>query len=284
MSKKYVVSKEVDTSVKALFPDVTPLTRCVFIGFDPRETMAYMVAKASIERRSPNIKVFPLYAKALRQAGLYTREMKVEGPTGQFVDSLDGRPHSVEFSFSRFLVPLIGKILGLKTWSLFIDCDFLILENLNAIWDQLEHLYKDKKVAVVKHEFNSTLTTKMDGCSQKVYDRKLWSAAMFFNNTKEIHLGFDEVNTKSGAWLHGLEWVKDKNIVGLPEEYQFVPGHSDERVSGTKPITMVHFTEKAPWFHDEFVDKTYYGDLWWRELEELKNTISKTPKYTRFWE
>lgn len=283
-----MISKEVEDNIKALYPDVTPYSRVVFIGFDPRETMAYCIAKFSIEKRNPNIKVYPLYAKALRQAGLYTRETKVEGTTGQFIDSLDGRPHSVEFSFTRFLVPTIAKILGLKTWCLFIDCDFLCLDNLNTIWDQLDVICKDKSVACVKHDFTPTMSIKMDGVKQLAYNKKLWSAMMFFN-PNNCNLTAKQVNTLSGKDLHSFSWLgktEDKinqSIISLPEGYQFVPGHSDPRVSKDN-VVFVHFTEKAPWFHNTFIDDSYWAELWWREVEEFKKAIYKRPKYNRFWE
>ena len=160
--------------LREMFPGVNPNDRVVFIGMDPRETMAYMVAKHSIEARSPGVKVFPLYAKALRQAGVYTRPMMVEGTTGQFIDLTENRPHSVEFSFTRFLVPFISRKLGLKKWAMFCDCDFLFRFNVNDLFEKLEQT--DYPVALVKHNFKPTVAVKMDGCAQKDYNMKLWTA------------------------------------------------------------------------------------------------------------
>ena len=43
----------------------------IFIGYDPREDMAYQVCKHSILKHQPNADVRPLVQKELRQAGWY---------------------------------------------------------------------------------------------------------------------------------------------------------------------------------------------------------------------
>ena len=63
----------------------------VFVGYDPREDIAYQVCKHSIISKQPNAVVKPLIQKELRDKGWYTRP----------VDKLA----STEFTFTRFLVP-----------------------------------------------------------------------------------------------------------------------------------------------------------------------------------
>ena len=63
----------------------------VFVGYDPREDIAYQVCKHSIARRNKEVLVRPLVQKELREAGWYTRP----------VDPLS----STEFTFTRFLIP-----------------------------------------------------------------------------------------------------------------------------------------------------------------------------------
>lgn len=280
--------------IKAVYPDINPDDRIVFIGLDPRETMAYMVAKHSIEKRSPKVKVLPLYAKSLRQAGLYTRSMLVNGITGQFTDTREQRPHSVEFSFTRFLVPHIARMLGVKGWVIFADCDFLFRFDINTLFDELENNAKDSPLALVKHDFKPTTEVKMDGVLQRPYNMKLWSAFMCFNTQ---HTGLDSltpafVNEATGMQLHQFEWLynSDKgtsidSIYGLPENYQFIPGHSinsNNYIRAIGPL-IIHYTERAPWFSGE-MRITPNAEEWWDEVEEMKRTIVSTPKYTRFWE
>lgn len=269
--------------LKQLYPDIQPDDNVVFIGLDPRETMAYMVAKHSIQRLSPDVKVIPVYAKTLRQLGLYTRDLGVEGKTGQFIDLVDNRPMSVEFSFTRFLVPHLARLLGIKGWCMFMDCDFLINCDLNYLFDNLKEFNDSKALMVVKHDFTPTTQVKMDGCLQVNYDRKLWSAFMCFNTNHQALdvLTPNLVNNQSGSFLHKLNWINDSNLGAISEDYQFIPGHSDKR--GFKPL-IVHYTEKAPWFSGSNESKDEYADMWWDELEELKITLCKTPIGTRIWE
>lgn len=273
-------------TLKEIYPNINPDDRVIFIGFDPRETMAYLIAKFSIERRSPNVKVLPLYAKDLRQSGVYTREMKVEGTTGQFVDVLENRPHSVEFSFTRFLVPHIARSLGLRGWVMFADCDFLFLNNLNKLFDLLDSEPSTVPLAVVQHDFKPVNTTKMDGVSQLGYNKKLWSAFMCFKVDSPCYDNLTPmvVNTALGSYLHQFLWFDTAkyNMINLPETYQFIPNHSDK--PGLIP-NIIHYTEIAPWFRG--MDHCDWSEPWWDEVQAFKYNLmasDKFTKYTRFWE
>ena len=85
----------------------------VFIGWDPREDIAYQVSEHSIISRSPNADVCPLVQADLRTVGLYTRP----------IDPLS----STEFTFTRFLIPAIMNYQG---WAMFTDCDIIFLEDV----------------------------------------------------------------------------------------------------------------------------------------------------------
>lgn len=272
------------SALKEMFPGVKPEDNVVFIGLDTRETMAYLVAKYSIERRSPGVKVFPLYTKALRQIGLYSRPTLIEGSTGQYVDVLETRPHSVDFSFTRFLVPTIARALGLKGYVVFADCDFLFRTDLNSLFDILNKDYVANPVAVVKHQFPTYTEVKMDGCLQLKYEKKLWSAFMCFNTQHYLldSLSAESVNQMPGIYLHTFKWLPDESaIVGLPEEYQFIPDHSEDNTD--KPPKIIHYTEKAPWFSGPNRSCSWSG-MWWDELELWKQWVASTPRLTRIWE
>ena len=83
----------------------------IYIGFDTREDIAYQVSKFSLISKSENINVHPLKLNDLKEKGLYSREEDKLGST--------------EFTFSRFLVPVLNNYSG---WALFCDCDILFLE------------------------------------------------------------------------------------------------------------------------------------------------------------
>ena len=89
----------------------------VYIGYDPKERVAYDVLKFTIERISvDNVRVIPIKLDTLRLMNMYWREYKEDG--NQKIDLIDGRPFSTEFSFSRFLVPALNMYEG---WALYMD-------------------------------------------------------------------------------------------------------------------------------------------------------------------
>jgi len=50
------------------------------------------------------------------------------------------------------------------------------------------------------------------------------------------------VNNRHRDWLHGLRWLDDAEIAGLPEAWNWLEGHSDP---GIDP-KVVHFTRGTP--------------------------------------
>src|SRR6056300_948191 len=100
----------------------------VFVGYDPREDIAYQVCKHSILKRNKDIVVTPLIQKELREQGYYDRP----------VDKLA----STEFTFTRFLVPELCNFNG---WALFIDCDFLFKKDVRNLWKIIEETQENNK-------------------------------------------------------------------------------------------------------------------------------------------
>ena len=80
----------------------------IYVGYDSREDLAYQVCEFSIKKQSPSANVHPLVLKELIEKNIYTRDEDKLGST--------------EFTFSRFLVPILNKYEG---WALFCDCDVL---------------------------------------------------------------------------------------------------------------------------------------------------------------
>ena len=91
----------------------------VYIGYDPREDVAYEVLKFTIERIAvDNVRVVPIRKDLVERMGIYTRKYDVVD--GQSIDRIDGKPFSSDFSFTRFLVPALNMYEG---WALYMDCD-----------------------------------------------------------------------------------------------------------------------------------------------------------------
>ena len=130
----------------------------VFVGWDSREDIAFQVAKHSIQKHNPNVKVYPLKLPTLQELGIYTRGVDAKAST--------------EFTFSRFFVPMLT---GYKGWALFIDCDFLCTTDISELFKQANDNYA---VMVAKHDYTPKEGTKMDGKQQLQYPRKNWSSCM----------------------------------------------------------------------------------------------------------
>lgn len=238
----------------------------LFIGYDSREDMAYKVAANSAKRHcSVPLTITALKLDSLRGVRKYWREHLKNG--GQMVDAIDGLPFSTEFSFSRFLTPLIARNNGIEDPVIFVDCDFLFLGDLATL---LPHINPDVAVSVVKHSFIPKTLIKMDAQAQTSYPKKLWSSFMVFNphHAECINLDLEAVNTKKGSWLHSFEWASE--VGEIPEEWNWIPGYSPTtRTHTPEPPKAIHFTEGGPWFPE--YKGVAYGDLWERERKLVEH-------------
>ncbi|KAG6481623.1 protein CDI-like [Zingiber officinale] len=225
----------------------------IFIGYDPREDVAYQVCRRSLHRRSSiPLHIIPISQTDLRAAGLYWR---ARSPT-----------ESTEFSFTRFLTPFLA---GFRGWALFVDCDFLFLADAAALF-----ALRDPRFAVmcVHHEYAPAEPTKMDGAIQTAYPRKNWSSLVLYNcgHPKNVAaLAPEAVSTQTGAFLHRFAWLDDAEIGEVPFVWNFLVGHN--KVDPADPARTapkaIHYTSGGPWF--EGCGDCEFADLWTNELEEL---------------
>lgn len=215
----------------------------VFIGWDPREDLAFRVCQHSIHARSDKVATSALKLGALRESGLVWR---APDPMA-----------STEFTFSRFLVPHVSNYAN---WSIFMDCDFLLLENIEELFQLSEEKYA---VMCVKHEYTPSETTKMDGQVQRIYPRKNWSSLMLFNcaHPSNRKLTPEYVNTASFGDMHRMTWLDDSEIGELPYQWNYLVGHHK-----THDAKAVHYTEGGPYF--KAYTNVEYGDEWRQEFKE----------------
>ena len=152
-----------------------------FVGYDPKEDIAYRVCKQSLINNSINeIKVFALKQFELRTMGLYKRN----------IDPLA----STEFTYTRFFVP---ALMDYKGWAVFCDCDILFLKDP---MDLFKNLSEEKAIYCVKHDYTPKEKHKMDGMQQTIYPRKNWSSFIIFNcsHPSNKKLSIDLVNKETG--------------------------------------------------------------------------------------
>jgi len=217
----------------------------LYIGYDPRETVAFHVLAHSILRRaSIPVSIAPVMKSQLQ--GVYTR---APGPT-----------ESTEFSLSRFLVPYLAAFRG---WSVFMDCDMLCRADISALAEAMTR-NADKAVLVCKHDYVPKPGPKFLGKVQTKYPRKNWSSLMVFNNERCKMLTPDYVNSATGLDLHRFKWMDDGAIGDLPLEWNWLvdeyPPKPDARI--------VHYTRGGPWF-EEF-HNCDYADEWREELKSMQ--------------
>jgi hypothetical protein len=215
----------------------------VFIGYDPREAVAFDVLAHSIRRRAS----IPVAISPLKRAELGKVYWRERGPT-----------ESTEFSMTRFLVPALSEYRG---WSLYMDCDMLCRADIAAL-----ALLKDdsKTVLVCKHDYIPKTERKFLDQVQTKYTRKNWSSLMLFNNERCRALTPDYVNSASGLDLHRFAWTEDQRIGALPLEWNWLVGEYPYK-AGAK---IVHFTLGGPYF-DAYRECDYAGE-WFEEQRQMK--------------
>ena len=223
----------------------------VFIGWDPREDIAFQVCEHSIIKRSPNADVVPLVQADLRSVGLYSRPL----------DSLS----STEFTFTRFLIP---AIMNYKGWAMFTDCDIIFLEDVQNLFDLADDQYA---IMCVKHDYEVKESVKMDGKIQTVYPRKNWSSVMLINcgHSSNAKLTPRLVNTESGKYLHRFGWLEDNEIGEFSHEWNWLAGTGVYRESLDGKPKAIHHTLGGPWFKN--YRNCEYRQEWIDELMDMFN-------------
>ncbi len=215
----------------------------VFIGYDPREAVAYSVLAHSIHARaSAPVAITPLMLIELK--GILTRERH---PL-----------QSTDFSFSRFLTPFLSDYAG---WSVFMDCDMLMLEDIAGLYALRDERYA---VMVVKHDHVPKEARKFLDQPQTAYQKKNWSSVMLFNNARCRALTPNYVNTASGLEIHQFKWLANDELIGeIPARWNHLVGYNPPR----RDAALVHYTLGGPYF-EEYRD-CEYADEWRRERQAM---------------
>lgn len=210
----------------------------IFIGYDPREAVAYHVCTNSIIRHSSKTVSFsPLALNILKDY----KETHTDG--------------SNHFIYSRFLVP---HLMNYQGWAIFMDGDMLVRDDISKLFDLRD---ETKAVMVVKHDYQTKMTEKYLGAKNENYPRKNWSSVILWNCSHPANKQVtpEYVQSSTGAQVHRFTWLSDDLIGELPKEWNWLP---DEY--GPNPdAKLLHYTLGTPSFH-EFAT-TPMGDEWHRE-------------------
>lgn len=222
----------------------------VFVGYDPKESVAFHVLSHSIHTRaSVPVSITPLILSELSK--LMWRERHAL--------------QSTDFSFSRFLMPALCDFSG---WALFMDCDMLMLDDIAKLWSLRDDRYA---VMCVKHDHVPNEDVKFLGQPQTKYEKKNWSSVMLMNCAKCKALTVDYVNTASGLELHRFHWLGDDNLIGeIPHRWNHLVDYDPQLP--VSELSNIHYTEGGPYFAS--FRNCGYADLWLEERDRMNYAAS----------
>jgi len=208
----------------------------LFVGFDPREAVAYHVFCSSIiQNTSVPVQITPLVLSQLQE----------------FNEMHDDR--SNDFVYSRFLTPYLTDFKG---WAIFADGDMICQGDLKELIDMAD---PSKAVMVVKHDYQTKATQKYLGNINENYPRKNWSSVILWNCDHPKHkvLTPDFVSKQTGKFLHRFSWLDDQDIGELPLEWNWLA--SEYKVN--REAKLIHYTLGTPCFKD--YKNSDMADIWY---------------------
>jgi len=210
----------------------------IFVGYDPREAIAYHTCVNSIIRNASRpVSIVPVALNLFKDYD--------ETHT-------DGSNH---FIYTRFLVPYLMSWTGS---AIFIDGDMIVRGDIAELWAMRD---MSKDVQVVKHDYKTKMPVKYLGAKNEDYPRKNWSSVILWNCSSfpNRRLTPEFIQKSTGSELHRFTWLDDERVGELPKEWNWLP---DEY--GPNPAAkLLHYTLGTPCFH-EFAD-TPQGNEWHRE-------------------
>jgi lipopolysaccharide biosynthesis glycosyltransferase len=210
----------------------------IFIGYDPREAIAYHVCANSIIRNSSRpVSIIPVALNLFKD---YSET------------HTDGSNH---FIYTRFLVPYLMSWTGS---AIFIDGDMIVRGDIAELWD-MRDIGKD--VQVVKHDYKTKMKEKYLGAKNEDYPRKNWSSVILWNCSSfpNRKLTPEFIQQSTGSELHRFTWIDDDRIGELPPEWNWLP----DEYGPNENAKLLHYTLGTPSFH-EFAN-TPMADEWHRE-------------------
>src|SRR5437762_2236680 len=212
----------------------------LFCGDDAREAVAFhLFVQSVLEHASQPVSITALTSKALGD---------------------QQRDGSNAFTFARYRVPFLCDFTG---WAIYMDAsDMLVDVDIAKLWEW-QNVYYDKAIAVVQHDYKTKhprkyIDSRME-CQNVDYPRKnqssviLWNCAHFANRV----LMPEYVAEAPVSFLHRLQWVDDKAIGALPEDWNHLVGESPP----ASP-SLYHFTCGIPGLK-HYVDDS--GSWKWHE-------------------
>ncbi len=197
----------------------------IFIGYDPREAIAYHVCANSLIRYSSQpLSIIPL---ALNNLPGYA-EAHTDG--------------SNQFVYSRFLVP---DLMNYEGWAIFMDGDMLTRADIAELWALRDD---SKAVMCVQHDYKTKSKDKYLGAKNIDYPRKNWSSVVLWNCSHRANHAVTPqfVMSSTGSQLHRFTWLEDSQIGQIPKVWNWLPDEFGEN----QDAKLLHWTLGTPCFHE----------------------------------
>jgi lipopolysaccharide biosynthesis glycosyltransferase len=197
----------------------------LFIGYDPREAIAfYVFCQSVLQNTTVPVKINPLALSQLKE----------------FNETHQDR--SNDFIYSRFLTPYLSNFKG---WAVFADGDMICQGDLKEL---IEMADPSKALMVVKHNYETKASKKYLGNVNENYPRKNWSSVILWNCEHPKHkiLTPTFVSKQTGKYLHRFSWLEDDEIGELPIEWNWLATEYDKN----EKAKLIHFTLGTPCFKD----------------------------------
>lgn len=192
----------------------------IFIGYDPREAVAYHTCVQSILDHS-----------------LDKNKLEFRPICGERRDG------SNDFIYARFLVPYLCSYRGR---AVFLDGDMIVRRPIEELFTLTAI---GVGVSVVKRpDYVTKHPVKYLGNKNENYPRKNWSSVILWNCMFAPHrkLTPEFVASQSGSYLHRLGWLSDNQIGELPPEWNRLV--LEEPTSDND--ALLHYTIGTPCFPD----------------------------------
>lgn len=221
----------------------------IFVGYDPREPVAYHAfCQSVIEHSSIPVSFTPL---ALTTLADY-RETHADG--------------SNQFIYSRFLVP---ELCGYEGWAIFVDGDMICrgdIAELYALRD--DH----KAVMVCKHDYQTKASIKYLGAKNENYPRKNWSSVVLWNCHHHLNrkLSNGYVQSATPQQLHRFLHLEDRFIGDIPLEWNWLVTEYEHNPDAK----LVHYTLGTPCFPE--YASCDYSDEWHHFHQQLNQPKEST--------
>jgi hypothetical protein len=212
----------------------------VFIGYDPREAVAYHVCQQSIIENCSDPSSLEFHALAGER-----------------------RDGSNDFIYARFLVPYLCGFAGS---AVFMDGDMIVRGDILDLFDLgTSHV----GAQVVKHDYLTKHPTKYLGNKNEDYPRKNWSSLIlwscdYFPNRV---LTPTYVADKAGSFLHRFQWLKDEQIGELPAEWNRLVLEQEIEPADR----LLHYTIGIPAFAEYAACDG--AEEWWKTYQRMIEPI-----------